>query len=138
MTHAHCFNGENAPLSDYGYVAGMLGAKTDSMPGLSPLHRYLLATTAKDCSIMLAFQRLPGYDGRIWNHIPPRHVVRDSDGYGYVMNVGVTDLDPKPLSCIEKHRKRDYEVLTACLDLLKPQTGSEEWLQHTSSLTGVC
>jgi hypothetical protein len=62
---------------------------------------------------------------RIWNHIPPRHVVRDSDGCGYVMNVGVTDLDPKPLSCIEKHRKRDCEVLTACLELLRPQTGSE-------------
>jgi hypothetical protein len=62
---------------------------------------------------------------RIWNHIPAQHVVRDSDGYGYVMNVGVTDLDPKPLSCIEKHRKRDCEVLTACLDLLRPQTGSE-------------
>ena len=69
MTHAHRFNGENAPLSDYGYVAGMLGAKTDSMPGLSPLHRYLLATTAKDCSVMLAFQRLPDYDGRCVLHI---------------------------------------------------------------------
>lgn len=62
---------------------------------------------------------------RIWNHIPAHHVVRDSDGYSYVMNVGVTDLDPKPLSCIEKHRKRDNEVLTACLELLRPQTGSE-------------
>ena len=64
MTHAHRFSGENAPLSDYGYVAGMLGAKTDATPGLSPLHHYLLATTAKDCSVMLAFQRLPDYDGR--------------------------------------------------------------------------
>lgn len=62
---------------------------------------------------------------RIWNNIPARHVVRDSDGCGYVMNVGVTDLDPKPLSCIEKHRKRDYEVLTACLELLRPQAGNE-------------
>lgn len=125
MTHAHHLSGENGPLSDYGFVAGMLGARTDAAPGLSPLHYYLLATTAKDCSIMLAFQRLPDYDCRIWNHIPAQHVVRDSDGYGYVMNVGVTDLDPKPLSCIEKHRKRDCEVLTACLDLLRPQTGSE-------------
>ena len=64
MMHVHRFNGENAPLSDYGYVAGMLCAKTDATPGLSSLHHYLLATTAKDCSIMLAFQRLPGYDGR--------------------------------------------------------------------------
>jgi hypothetical protein len=62
---------------------------------------------------------------RIWNQIPACHVVRDPNGYGYVMNVGVTDLDPKPLSCIEKHRKRDCEVLTACLDLLKPETGCE-------------
>ena len=64
MTHAHHLSGENAPLSDYGYVAGMLSARTDSTPVLSSLHHYLLATTAKDCSIMLAFQRLPDYDCR--------------------------------------------------------------------------
>jgi hypothetical protein len=54
----------HAPLCDYGYVAGMLGARTDGGTGLSSLHHYLLATTAKDCSIMLAFQRLPDYDCR--------------------------------------------------------------------------
>lgn len=69
MAHARRLGGENAPLSDYGYVAGMLGAKTDAAPGLSSLHHYLLATTAKDCSIMLAFQRLPDYDGRCVLHL---------------------------------------------------------------------
>ncbi|XP_021916439.1 inositol-pentakisphosphate 2-kinase [Zootermopsis nevadensis] len=119
---------ENVATSDYDYVADMLSARTEAGPGLSPLHRYLLATTAKDCSIMLAFQRLPDQDCRLWNHIPAHHVVQDSDGCGYVVNVGVTDLDPKPLSCIEKHRKRDCEVLTACLELLRPQAGSESKL----------
>lgn len=108
--------------NDYGYVAGMLSAGTGAGPGLSPLHRYLLATTAKDCSIMMAFQRLPDHD---WGRIPDRHIVRDPDGQAYVMNVGVTDLDPKPLSCIEKHRKRDCEVLAACLEMLRPKTESD-------------
>ncbi|XP_069694076.1 inositol-pentakisphosphate 2-kinase isoform X2 [Periplaneta americana] len=113
----------NAAVADYGYVASMLSAGTGAGSGLSPLHRYLLATTAKDCSIMLAFQRLPPDNKcRTQNHIPAHHVVRESDGHAHVMNVGVTDLDPKPLSCIEKHRKRDCEVLTACLELLGPQT----------------
>ncbi|PSN55213.1 hypothetical protein C0J52_00612 [Blattella germanica] len=98
--------------TDYGYVAG---------PGLSPLHRYLLATTAKDCSIMMAFQRLPEHDYRV----PEHHVVRDPDGQAFAMNVGVSDLDPKPLSCIEKHRKRDCEVLAACLEFLRPKTENE-------------
>ncbi|XP_033606508.1 inositol-pentakisphosphate 2-kinase isoform X2 [Cryptotermes secundus] len=125
LTHVHHLRAGNLTASDYGYVASMLGIGTGAEPGLSPLCHYLLATTAKDCSIMLAFQRLPNHDCRIWNHIPARHIVRDTDGCGYIMNVGVTDLDPKPLSCIEKHRKRDCEVLTACLELLRPQAGSE-------------
>lgn len=81
---------------------------------------YLLTVSDLICNIDVIVVNF-----RIWNHIPARHIVRDTDGCGYIMNVGVTDLDPKPLSCIEKHRKRDCEVLTACLELLRPQAGSE-------------
>ncbi|XP_067011376.2 inositol-pentakisphosphate 2-kinase [Anabrus simplex] len=98
---------------DYSYVPAMLQAGQNE---LSPVHRYLLATTAKDCSIMIAFQRLdipPPVD------VPDSHVIHDLDGQCHVFNIGVSDLDPKPISCIEKHCKRDCDILSACLEVFE-------------------
>jgi hypothetical protein len=68
VTRIHHLRAGNFTASDYGYVAGMLGAGSRADPRLSSLHHYLLATTAKDCSVMLAFQRLPQRDYRYALH----------------------------------------------------------------------
>lgn len=100
---------------EYDYLQELVGG---NICGQTPLHRYLLATTAKDCSIMLAFQRFEGNLNGV-PFLPTKHVISDLDLQKYIFNVGVSDLDPKPASCVEKHRKRDCEVLTACLEILQ-------------------
>jgi hypothetical protein len=51
-------------------------------------------------------------------NVPSRHVIHEpSSKQSFVFNIGVSDLDPKPLSCIDKHRKRDLEMLMAMLEL---------------------
>ncbi|CAH0383686.1 unnamed protein product [Bemisia tabaci] len=110
---------------DYAYVRS-IPAPTESRSSsksfsFNPVQRYLLATTAKDCSILISFQRLhePSKE-----RIPSCHLLRDLDNEPHVFNVGVSDLDPKPVSCIEKHKKRDCDVISACLKLLSVSANS--------------
>lgn len=94
--------------NDYDYVSQIL-----CDPGLiyDPINAYLLATTAKDCSILIAFQQTSDSDSR--------QVVRDLNGTAFAFNIGVSDLDPKPMSCIEKHRRRDLEAVQSCIAYLE-------------------
>lgn len=62
---------------------------------------YLVAATARDCSVYVTFCREA--DGDIL-----------FDGYRYTVSVKVSDLDPKPFSTVDKHRKRNADVLFAC------------------------
>lgn len=82
---------------DYDYVQELRAPVTNRL-SLDPVQRYLLATTAKDCSILITFQELG----------TSRTGHSDSDRF--IFNIGVSDLDPKPISCIEKHRKRDEDI----------------------------
>lgn len=63
---------------------------------LSPVDGYLVAATARDCSVFVTFR---------------------VSGCGYwptAVRVKVSDLDPKPRSTVDKHRIRDAEVASAC------------------------
>lgn len=93
---------------DYHYVDEVV---QDTLKIFEPLNSYLLATTAKDCSILITFQQTS------ITHRGP-DVVHDLFGTPFVFNIGVSDLDPKPMNCIEKHRKRDLEVVESCIDWL--------------------
>jgi len=59
----------------------------------SPVDGYLVAATARDCSVFVTFR---------------------PDGPLTAIRVKVSDLDPKPLSTVDKHRNRDANVLLAC------------------------
>lgn len=59
----------------------------------SPVDGYLVAATARDCSVFVTFR--PGSSLT-------------------AIRVKVSDLDPKPLSTVDKHRNRDANVLLAC------------------------
>lgn len=97
---------------DYGYVYDLLRSPHNIF---KPINSYLLATTAKDCSVLIAFKKTPIDESDY------EYSVKDLNDICYTFNIGVSDLDPKPMSCIEKHRKRDYDVVVNCIEVLRSQ-----------------
>jgi len=67
----------------------------DDAAAWTPVDGYLVAATARDCSVYITFR------GR-------------SGSSSTAIRVKVSDLDPKPLSTVEKHRNRDANVSLAC------------------------
>ena len=85
------------------------------------LHKYLVATAAKDCSIMIRLQAMP--------HVPAQYSQEDNTGWGYadwnpanvVCNPAVTlplrfkvtivDLDRKPHEKIVSHHHLDQQIM---------------------------
>ncbi|KAK9498179.1 hypothetical protein O3M35_004052 [Rhynocoris fuscipes] len=94
---------------DYSYLDSLL----DSDGNIDVIQRYLLATTAKDCSIFIALQSTVKLD------LPYKmYYIKDCEGREYRLNIGISDIDPKPLSCIGKHIKRDQEILFAVMHFI--------------------
>lgn len=89
------------PPPQFGHVGRLV---TASAAVLNPVDGYLVAATARDCSVFVTFCQADG-DGQ-------RGVFK-FDEHLYAVRVKVSDLDPKPLSTIDKHRKRNAEVLLA-------------------------
>ncbi|XP_026816575.1 inositol-pentakisphosphate 2-kinase-like isoform X1 [Rhopalosiphum maidis] len=78
----------------FGHVDRMRPDGGDDAVAWSPVDGYLVAATARDCSVFVTF-RGPG------SSTP-------------AVRVKVSDLDPKPLSTVDKHRIRDAKVSLAC------------------------
>lgn len=108
---------------DYAYVSDLLKSFQNIY---KPINAYLLATTAKDCSILIAFQKVPIHI------LDYEYCIKDLNGVHYAFNVGVSDLDPKPMSCIEKHKKRDYDAVVNCIDVLR---SNSLWNIHKKKFT---
>lgn len=72
------------------------------------LEHYLLAATAKDCSVMVTFS--PIQDTTQNSRFP---VIKDMDGNKHLLKIGVADLDPKPVTSIARHYIRDVDMRQA-------------------------
>ncbi|XP_029851466.3 inositol-pentakisphosphate 2-kinase [Ixodes scapularis] len=70
---------------------------------------FLVALTARDCSIMLSLQKLSPAT-RVY---PKDSVVQDSNGQTYLFSVAVVDLDPKTVSKLEKVYFDDCNLIRA-------------------------
>ena len=68
---------------------------------------YMIAATAKDCSIMIALQS-QGSDDKV-----SQTVTDDETGLHFSFRIGIVDSDRKPLSKLHEHFKLDRDIL-AC------------------------
>lgn len=91
----------------------------------SAAEMYLLAATAKDCSIMVTFSPT---NNNYQEELPPEQdlppseacfyrntdlLIGDLSGKSHRVRIGVADLDPKPVTTIVRHYLRDMEMIQA-------------------------
>ncbi|XP_077488184.1 inositol phosphate kinase 1 isoform X1 [Amblyomma americanum] len=118
--------GEKVPLAEYlkdGHPAPCLpkavgcrdrqNYETDHVFACRKIWEFLVALTARDCSIMLSLQRLSSAAKvQSWEQ---DSVVEDSCGQAYLFSVAVVDLDPKSVDKLEKVYFDDCSMIqTAC------------------------
>ncbi|XP_018312712.1 inositol-pentakisphosphate 2-kinase [Mycetomoellerius zeteki] len=83
---------------------------------LSALQNYLLFVAARDCSILITFRELhPKYASRM----PVENIIKLSDQHYFLSSVKVSDLDPKSVHSIKKHRQRDVDIFDSVISLLE-------------------
>lgn len=85
-----------------GHLVSMTTTTNKQSTVLSPIDRYLVAATARDCSVFVTF----------------RQTTHNRNHHDYAVSIKVSDLDPKPISTIQKHQQRNKEVLLACQQYL--------------------
>ncbi|KAL2719108.1 inositol-pentakisphosphate 2-kinase [Vespula squamosa] len=85
---------------------------------LIALQNYLLFCTARDCSILITFRQLKP---EALLYIPQEYVIKISEDLCFLTSVNVSDLDPKSMHSIERHRQRDINILDAVISVLKEE-----------------
>ena len=108
------------------YVQALLAMSTKEQVEI--IRQYLLAATAKDCSLMITMQAQPAAEGKPMhnasvsqpqNESPCAAVVRDRPHRQIVYNVTVVDLDQKPHSKIRDHYSLNCEIMKCALALAR-------------------
>ncbi|KAG8185902.1 hypothetical protein JTE90_028902 [Oedothorax gibbosus] len=85
--------------------------ETDVQYSLRKVWEFLVALTARDCSIMLV---LKNYSDRYSsNH--SQNLVENDDGKLYLFSIAIADLDAKPVSKVERHFKDMPFLIQSCL-----------------------
>ncbi|XP_014488732.1 PREDICTED: inositol-pentakisphosphate 2-kinase isoform X2 [Dinoponera quadriceps] len=83
---------------------------------LLALQNYLLFATVRDCSILMTFREL--HPGNAWR-VPVENMIKLSEQLCFLSSVRVSDLDPKSVHSIEKHRQRDVDIFDAVISSLE-------------------
>ncbi|XP_071652377.1 inositol-pentakisphosphate 2-kinase isoform X2 [Temnothorax longispinosus] len=83
---------------------------------LSALQTYLLFVTARDCSILMTFRELHPKNA---SRMPVENTIKLSEQHYFLSSVRVSDLDPKSVHSIEKHRQRDVDIFDSVISLLE-------------------
>lgn len=111
---AVCSAYDRSPRSaaQFGHVDRLARAAGAGAVALDPLDGYLVAATAHDCSVFVTFSSVQTPSDPVGQRRDVA-VVRYGAGW-YAVRVKVSDLDPKPLSTVDKHRKRNGDALLAC------------------------
>lgn len=92
------YDGRHPRSPQFGHVDRLRPNKDGDDDAWTPVDGYLVAATARDCSVYVTFRR--------------------PDSSLTEIRVKVSDLDPKPLSTVDKHRNRNANVSLACRQYL--------------------
>ncbi|XP_019700909.1 inositol-pentakisphosphate 2-kinase isoform X2 [Harpegnathos saltator] len=85
---------------------------------LLALQNYLLFAAVRDCSILMTFRELEPENA--WR-VPTENTIKLSEQLCFLSSVRVSDLDPKSVHSIEKHRQRDVDIFDAVISLLEEE-----------------
>ncbi|KAI4503089.1 hypothetical protein M0802_002133 [Mischocyttarus mexicanus] len=83
---------------------------------LIALQNYLLFSTARDCSILITFRQLKP---EALLSVPKEYVIKISEDLYFLTSVNISDVDPKSMNSIPRHRQRDINILNAVTSALK-------------------
>ncbi|KAK3909464.1 Inositol-pentakisphosphate 2-kinase [Frankliniella fusca] len=96
--------------SNTDYVHGIMKKRCSSQ--LSPIELYLISATVRDCSLLICFQELKDQS---FESLRLPTVEDEPSKTKYIFKITAVDLDPKPLSCIKSHMKRNAMIQDACI-----------------------
>lgn len=85
---------------------------------ITSLQNYLMFSTARDCSILIAFRPL---NPKAVSKVPREYVIKMSEDLYFLTSIRVSDLDPKSIHSIAKHKRRDTDVLNSVISLLEEE-----------------